>query len=84
MTGSPDGTPEPTLALTSLQVGTVETVTETGVGPSLILRFVGVLDGHGREVAQRVAIHPNNLAEFLHLVNGAAREHFPDRITFGG
>ncbi|MFE7114107.1 hypothetical protein ACFU99_01600 [Streptomyces sp. NPDC057654] len=71
---------EPTLALTGLEVGTVETVTEEGAGLSLILRLSGRVNGQGPVVAQRVAIHPDNLAEFLNMVNRQARLLFPDRI----
>jgi hypothetical protein len=64
------------MGLTGVQVGTVETVTEQGVGLSLVLRLVGWMDG--RQVVQRVAIHPDNLAEFLDRVDEGARQHFPD------
>jgi hypothetical protein len=71
---------EPTLALTGMQVGTVETITEGGAGLSLVLRLVGRMNGRGPEVAQRVAVHPSELAEFLRVLNAAVRQHFPDHV----
>lgn len=71
---------EPTLALTGVQVGTVETLTDEGSGLSLVLRLVGRAEGRGPEVAQRVAIHPGDLAEFLTRLTSVARQHFPDQV----
>lgn len=71
---------EPTLILMGVQVGTVNAETTEGTDQCLLLRLVGTTDGRTPAAVQRFAIHSEDVAAFLTIVNDTAREHFPDHV----
>lgn len=74
---------EPTMALTGCEVGTVKAVNDEGISNCLLLRLHGKVDGKGPVTQWRVAVHPDNLTEFVDKVSTYARSTFPDRFGRG-
>lgn len=64
------------LTLVSVRAGTAPRMTPDGVEEWFVVELRGE-KALGPPVVQRFAVNPANLAEFLHVINGAAREHFP-------
>lgn len=71
--------PEQPLAVTGVKVGVVPRTTPDGVERWLVVELAG-RTGEGQPATYRVAVHPDNLREFLRVINGTAREEFPDLV----